>query len=129
MPNVRRWFLLLGLVWAFLTGCRCGGDADVEVLETVQANATIVEAHTAGLIGRDDAIRVVLVPSVVAEIRTDEGPPPLDGVLVFDPVIPGSATWTADNEITFLPDEPLPNGQVVHVQAQLSKLGDALKDA
>ncbi len=129
MSQLLRWFFAVGLFLAFATGCRCGDEDSGEPNAIVEADANVVEAHTAGMIGREDPIRVVLAPDVIALLRTDDGLPPLDGVMVLEPVVAGSTEWTADNEITFLSDEPLPNGTVVHVQVRLSELGDALKDA
>jgi len=124
-----RWWTMVGLFFAFLTGCQCGDDDEGSVAETVQADLAVVEAHTAGMIGREDPLRVVLQPDVVAAIRTPEGRPSLDGVLSLEPDVPGEVSWTADNEITFRPDEPLPNGLSLHVDVRLSRLGESLKDA
>ncbi|MEN0063598.1 MAG: MG2 domain-containing protein [Myxococcota bacterium] len=131
MRQVFRWWLAVGLALAFLSGCQCGDDVDPsDVPETVGANSSFVESHTRGLIGRDETIRVVLAPELARELAGESGEPPaLDGVLVFKPDLAGTAIWSSDNEITFEPEEPLPNGQLVHVEVRLAKLSDTLKDA
>ena len=83
-----------------------------------------VEAHSAGLIPADSAIKVVLTRAA-----GEAGAAAPAGVFRFYPALAGKTSWEDERTLSFLPDRPLAQGRKYRVEVDLGLLGGAFYSA
>lgn len=75
----------------------------------VRPDPAVVEAHTAGMVSRNDAIDVVFV----RPMRPGDGTP--EGLVAIDPPVKGELSWLDDRSLEFKPASPLKVGRSYRV--------------
>jgi uncharacterized protein YfaS (alpha-2-macroglobulin family) len=119
MDNVK--FLPRTLVFVLLAGLALGcGSVNLED----RLSEEVVEAHTSGMISRDDAIQVVFAQEV------KNSPYLLEGQSAFQlsPPVQGSWVWKGEDWVEFRPEAPLTSGEVYTVSFEPRKLHESWAD-
>jgi uncharacterized protein YfaS (alpha-2-macroglobulin family) len=93
--------LVLGVLSGLVLAC---GSVNLED----RLSQEVVEAHTSGLVSREEAIQVVFAQDVKGSPHLLQGNAPLS----FSPSLQGSWEWKGDDWVVFTPDSPMTSGQI-----------------
>lgn len=82
-----------------------------------------VYAYTAGVISKNDPVRVRFAGAAVSEDKVGK---PADGILDFEPGISGTAVWEDDHTVIFEPEDGWANGTPYIAKVSLDEVFDNL---
>ena len=112
-----KFIFVLFAMSVFFTSCNNNKKKEIKIDKGFTAYIT---GFTSGIISNSD--------NLIIELSEDRKEAPkdinLNELFTFTPSIEGKASWTANNEITFTPDDKLPNGQQYEASFALSKVMD-----